>query len=189
MKKYFFEIEEEFIGNIPRLIEKFNGKKLIISLIQESRELESLYDIDEYIIYDNSDVLTGIISLEDAIINVEDNLDLLPSSYKKKVDFINHEIFENEIFKDYDYVFFLLDDIINHDLNNETIPICDSPKANKNNIICSKFEVKLVQHNKIYGFLNDNENDLVQLHENLENDKILDYNDFSFFQKIKGFLN
>lgn len=188
MKKYFFEIEEEFIGYVPKLIEKFDGKRLIISLIQQSRELERSYEIEEYVIYDNSDVLSGIISLEDAIINIDDNIDILPSSYKKKKDTVDNEIFENEIYNDYDYVFFLLDQFLNYDLNNEIIAICDHPKPDKNNIVCSKFDVKIVQDYKIYGFLNDNENDLNQVYENLENNKLLDYNEFSFFQKLMRFL-
>lgn len=188
MKKYFFEIEEEFIRYIPKIIEKFDGKKLIISLIQQSRELERSYEIEEYVIYDNSDVLAGIISLEDAIINIDDNIDILPSSYKKKKDIVDNEIFENEIYNDYDYVFFLLDQFLNYNLNNEIIDISDYPKPDKKNVVCSKFNVKAVKDNKIYGFLNDNENDLNQLYENLVNNKLLDYNEFSFFQKLLGFL-
>lgn len=188
MKKYFFIIEEEFIEYIPKLIEKFDGRKLIVSLIQESRMLERSYEIEEYVIYDNSDVLAGIISLEDAIISVDDNIDILPSSYKKKKDTVDNGIFENEIFEDYDYVFFLLDQLLDYNLNNETIAICEYPEQDKYNIICSKFNFKIIQNYKIYGFLNDNKDDLNQLYENLDNNKLLDYNQFSFFEKLKGLL-
>lgn len=188
MKKYYFLIQDDVIFYLPKLIEKFDGNKLILSLIQENRQLEKLYEIEEYVIYDNSDVLSNIISLEDAIIGIDDSTDILPSSYKKKKDSVSKELFENEIYKDYDYVFFLLDQNLNYELNNEIIAVCPKPENGYKNIVCSKFDAKIVRDNKIYGFLNDNEKDLNHLYENLENNKLLDYNKFTFFQKLKELL-
>lgn len=186
MKRYYLKIEKESIKYLPRLFDKFQGRKLILSLIQENRQLEYVYDIAEYIIYDNSDVLSGIIDLEDAIIDIDDDIDLLPSSYKSKVLDIDLESFVDGISNDYDYILIVLDDNLNYEKPNELIYVTNSPKNGENNIICSKTNIKLIKDNNIYGFLNDNEDDINNLYSNLESDKFMNYNDFSFFERLKG---
>lgn len=64
-------------------------KKLVINVLQETRELEGLFDIQDYIIYNSYDYFSGMVEFEKASIEVDDDFLWLASSHKLKEDKLN----------------------------------------------------------------------------------------------------
>lgn len=110
MKKIYFNLND----NIEEIIKQINsttGNNLVLSFIQENRKLEEIYGLLNEVIYDNQDYMTGIMSFRDISIEVNDNLDIIPSSYKIKKNTMDF----NQVLKDidelnYDNVFIIFDD-------------------------------------------------------------------------------
>lgn len=102
------------LDEIAKIISAVEGKNLIFSLIQENRKLEEYYGIIDDVIYDNQDYLTEIMTIEDIAIEINDNLDIIPSSYKIKKNSIDF----NNVLKDienldYNNIFFIFDEKLN----------------------------------------------------------------------------
>lgn len=179
---YIFKMQDlSKMKELIKLIRKFEGKSLIISFIQENRELEKELGILNEIIYDNSDYLSGTISLEYGIIEVDENLEILPSSYKQKKDEMDFSVIKEEISTfEYDNVFILIDDklkILNLD---ETIIITEKDSSDK--IISTNTSNK---SDKIIGYLIDSELD--NLKKNLLEGSLI-VKKKGLLQKIKRLL-
>lgn len=110
MKKIYFNLNDN-IEEIIKQINSITGNNLVLSFIQENRKLEEIYGLSNEVIYDNQDYMTGIMSFGDISIEVNDNLDIIPSSYKIKKNTMDF----NQVLKDidklnYDNVFIIFDD-------------------------------------------------------------------------------
>ena len=70
------------------MIKASSDKTLVINLIQEDREMEKLFDIQDLIIYNSYDYFSGLVNFDKAYIEVTDGLSWLASTYKKS----DHEI-------------------------------------------------------------------------------------------------
>lgn len=113
MKKYYININQYkfLIDKFPEILKKFSGKTLILSLIQEDRSLEKKLKISDEIIYDNSDYINGTVGFTKAIMEIDENLEILPSSYKMKktsVDF--NKILDEIDGEEYENLIVLFDD-------------------------------------------------------------------------------
>lgn len=192
MKKFYFNVDTINLSYVSNLISNFEGKKLIISLVQENRNLESHLDVIDDIIYDNSDYLSGTLTLEEAIIEVKEDIDLLPSSYKQKVDKVDFNDFDLEFLNNYNYIFYILDGkliyenikeyqvtISNRDLNNEDL----------NYVFIGDFSKSLVKKYKVYGFINDNKENLNITVNNLVNNEFIEYKKRGILDRIKGLFS
>ncbi|MFM1524958.1 MULTISPECIES: hypothetical protein [Helcococcus] len=156
MKKYYIDINQyEFlIDKFPEILNKFSGKTLILSLIQEDRSLEKKLKISDEIIFDNSDYINSTVGFAKAVMEIDDEIEILPSSYKMKetsVDFNRFiEELENE---EYENIIVLFDN---------KLDIQNKPELSKKDELMEIFE-------GIYIF-EDEEN----IDENLENNKDID---------------
>lgn len=156
MKKYYIDINQyEFlIDKFPEILNKFSGKTLILSLIQEDRSLEKKLKISDEIIFDNSDYINSTVGFAKAVMEIDDEIEILPSSYKMKetsVDFNRFiEELENE---EYENIIVLFDN---------KLDIQNKPELSKKDELMEIFE-------GIYIF-EDGEN----IDENLENNKDID---------------
>lgn len=113
MKKYFININQyEFlIDKFPEILKKFSGKTLILSFIQEDRSLEKKLKISDEIIYDNSDYINGTVGFAKAIMDIDGNIEILPSSYKmKQTSFDFNKILEELDEDEYEILVVLFDD-------------------------------------------------------------------------------
>lgn len=113
MKKYYININQYkfLIDKFPEILKKFSGKTLILSLIQEDRSLEKKLKISDEIIYDNSDYINGTVGFTKAIMEIDENIEILPSSYKMKetsVDF--NKILDEIDGEEYENLIVLFDD-------------------------------------------------------------------------------
>lgn len=133
MEKIYLNIVNN-IEMIPDYINNYKGKILIFSLIQENRNLENLFDIQDDIIYDNQDYFNNIIELENLIYEIDDKIHIVPSSYKMKISNYDFSKIINDISKlDYEYVIFLYDEKIKF----ENMPLFEkiNEKINKKSFI------------------------------------------------------
>lgn len=185
MKFYLKNLTD--VKNIKKLVEIFEGKNLIFSLIQNSRELEVDFDVSDIIIYDNSDIMVNTISIEDSIIEINENIDIIPSSYRQKTseyDFNN--ISKDLILENYDNIFFIFDENINYTNFPELIYIIDEDSkltTEKRYILTKILNVDSSKY-KVYGYLVNEKFD--ELKNNLVKNKFLLSNKKSILEKIKG---
>lgn len=110
MDKIYLQVNPQSMPkNLAEYFSKYSAKTLIVSLIQENRDLEDALGIADSIIYDNQDYLSEIIDLEDVVINVNENLDLIPSSYKIKKNKLDFDNFSRKIeeleYQNFIYIF------------------------------------------------------------------------------------
>lgn len=186
---YVIRVNDKFKKYLPNLINNMEGKNLILSLIQENRDLEMYFDIIDEIIYDNSDYLNNIVDLEQVSIEIDDNIDIVPSSYKMKVKEYDFNSILNDIESvDYDNILILIDDKldISNLPNEEIIYSSDLDNIIENEKLIITDNNRVYDNNKIYGYLNDNESDLKILIDNLQNNTLLNPQKKSFIQRIKG---
>ena len=186
---YVIRVNDKFKKYLPNLMNNMEGKNLILSLIQENRDLEMYFDIIDEIIYDNSDYLNNIVDLEQVSIEIDDNIDIVPSSYKMKVKEYDFNSILNDIESvDYDNILILIDDKldISNLPNEEIIYSSDLDNIIENKKLIITDNNRVYDNNKIYGYLNDNESDLKILIDNLQNNTLLNPQKKSFIQRIKG---
>lgn len=109
--KYILSLEKESdnIKLLPEVFKKFEGRSLLISFIQESRKLEEVFDVEDFIIYDASDFLLGIADFDKVVTEIDDYMDIVPSTYKKKIEEIDIEAFDFEDLSKYNNIFIILD--------------------------------------------------------------------------------
>lgn len=184
--KIYLDLKINELQQIKNLIDLFDGRKIIVSLIQNSRKLESILDVSDFIIYDNSDIMVKIISSEDAVIEVDENLDLIPSSYKKKTDKFDYNILSIDFIDDYDFAFILFDENIEYINKPKTIIVKEDASniSEKNQYILLKKEKINYEKYNIVGYLQTQH--LQELKDNIQNNKKIEKVNKSFFEKIKG---
>lgn len=187
---------DKFYNNFTKFLRLINEEILVLSFIQESRKLEDVLDVSDLIIYDNSDFLNNTIDLEDSFIEVDENIELLPSSYKMKVNNLDYKIIEDKLIKEeynrFKYVFILFDNKL--DIFNEPdyIYIFDKLDGKKETlykdlgiISLDKSDVNI--DSKIIGFLTDENDDLEILLDNLINNNFIEVKETeSIIEKIKN---
>lgn len=114
MNRFYLDTKKIKLENITDLLNQLTSSTLIVSLIQENRKLEDKLGIADYVIYDNQDYISRVLTLEDAVIEVDDNIDILASSYKIKVNDFDFNILSNDLnVLEYDNVIVLFDDKLN----------------------------------------------------------------------------
>lgn len=111
MQNKYIEIDnDKDIEIFVKDIKETQEKTLIISLIQENRKLEEFFEVLDYVIYDNQDYISEIIDLDGALLQVNDYIDLLPSSYKIKTESVDLDQIASDIEKlEYQNVFYIID--------------------------------------------------------------------------------
>ena len=186
MKKYYIDINQyEFlIEKFPEILNKFSGKTLILSLIQEDRSLEKKLNISDEIIFDNSDYINSTVGFAKAVMEIDDEIEILPSSYKMKqtsVDFSRFiEELENE---EYENIIVLFDD---------KLEIQNKPELSKKDELMEIFEGIYIFENEenIYVNIENNKDidDLVEKENKVEIERDInkeDVKNISIFEKIK----
>ncbi|QUY64599.1 hypothetical protein GUI37_03400 [Helcococcus kunzii] len=196
MRRIYFDTNKksEFIKRFPEILKSVSGKSLIISLIQENRELEDVLDVLDMIIYDNSDYISNIIDFDKAILELDDENYLLPSSYKMKNTDFDFELLNKDIesFLDEEIknIFILFDDNLKIDNKPDTIKIVDENSEEANNVIIIGKNHNIDKFSNIRGFLNDDEDDFNELIENIINDNyIIKKEKKGILEKIKGLFS
>ncbi|MGY3756657.1 hypothetical protein ACWOAQ_08490 [Helcococcus kunzii] len=196
MRRIHFDTNKksEFIKRFPEILKSVSGKSLIISLIQENRELEDALDVLDMIIYDNSDYISNIIDFDKAILELDDENYLLPSSYKMKNTDFDFELLNKDIesFLDEEIknIFILFDDNLKIDNKPDTIKIVDENSEEANNVIIIGKNHNIDKFSNIRGFLNDDEDDFNELIENIINDNyIIKKEKKGILEKIKGLFS
>ncbi|EHR34690.1 hypothetical protein [Helcococcus kunzii] len=196
MRRIYFDTNKksEFIKRFPEILKSVSGKSLIISLIQENRELEDALDVLDMIIYDNSDYISNIIDFDKAILELDDENYLLPSSYKMKNTDFDFELLNKDIesFLDEEIknIFILFDDNLKIDNKPDTIKIVDENSEEANNVIIIGKNHNIDKFSNIRGFLNDDEDDFNELIENIINDNyIIKKEKKGILEKIKGLFS
>lgn len=123
MDKIYLQVNPQSMPkNLAEYFSKYSAKTLIVSLIQENRDLENALGVADSIIYDNQDYLSGIIDLEEVIINVNENLDLIPSSYKIKKNELDFNDFSRKIEElEYDNFIYIFSDHADFKLDNKPV--------------------------------------------------------------------
>ncbi|WP_100065086.1 hypothetical protein [Miniphocaeibacter massiliensis] len=92
-----------YISSLSSFLSK-DAKVLVVNM-DDNRDLEILFEVENYIIYDNLDYFSQICNLEQGKTEVNDNLDILPSAFKKDKYTLKDEDYKklNNI-KGYDYL-------------------------------------------------------------------------------------
>lgn len=196
MRRIYFDTNKksEFIKRFPEILKSVSGKSLIISLIQENRELEDALDVLDMIIYDNSDYISNMIDFDKAILELDDENYLLPSSYKMKNTDFDFELLnkDKESFLDEEIknIFILFDYNLKIDNKPDTIKIVDENSEEANNVIIIGKNYSIDKFSNIRGFLNDDEDDFNELIENIINDNyIIKKEKKGILEKIKGLFS
>ena len=128
---FYYEMINKNYDRLISLIEDCNEKKLIVSLLQETRELEKRLGVENEIIFDNSDVMMETIDFEDAIIEINENTDILPSSYRKKCDEYDFNEIKANFNGEYEHIFVIFDDKISYKNKPNTMIIKDTNNNSK----------------------------------------------------------
>lgn len=196
MRRIYFDTNKksEFIKRFPEILKSVSGKSLIISLIQENRELEDALDVLDMIIYDNSDYISNIIDFDKAVLELDDENYLLPSSYKMKNTDFDFELLNKDIesFLDEEIknIFILFDNNLKIDNKPDTIKIVDENSEESNNVIIIGKNHNIDKFSNIRGFLNDDKDDFNELIENIINDNyIIKKDKKGILEKIKGLFS
>lgn len=115
MKGIFISSEDKarkhlYISSLSSFLSK--DKKVLIINMEENRELEIFYDIEDFIIYDYLDFFSGNCELDQVIQEIDDNIDLIPSAFKLDKYRLNKKDYKKIYnLKEYDYL------IINGDIS------------------------------------------------------------------------
>lgn len=161
---------------------KLEGRNLIIDTVVGQRKLPIKYHIEDQIVYDFYDYLKGDINLYKAIIEINDNLDFVPSSYIEGKDNFDQEILDNlsKEFEEYDYVLLNSNDYFNEFKfdNTDNIIVGEDGLEGNNYFITDK---KI--SSRIYTKSNLDYQKAFELYKNKEEFKP------SFVQKIKELFN
>lgn len=108
-----------YISSLSSFLSK-DSKVLIINM-ENSRNLEIEFELEDFIIYDNLDYFKGVCDLDQSLQEINENLFLMPSAFKtdkyemKKDDFQNIDKIES-----FDYII-LNGEEINEDIDNMDI--------------------------------------------------------------------
>ncbi len=86
-----------YISSLSSFLSK-DGKVLIINM-DNNRDLEIEFEIEDFIIYDNLDYFKGICDLEQSIQEVDENIFLMPSAFKT-----DKYVMDNKDFKSIDKI-------------------------------------------------------------------------------------
>ncbi|HHX71255.1 MAG: hypothetical protein WAO56_09900 [Miniphocaeibacter sp.] len=102
MKKIYISSEDKtrkylYISSLSSFLSK--DKKVLIINMEGNRDLEIYFGIEDYIIYDYLDYFSGICDLDQSILELNDNLMIMPSAYKR-----DKYIMENEDFSKIDNI-------------------------------------------------------------------------------------
>jgi septum site-determining protein MinD len=89
-------------------LSKANKKVVIVEFSERNKSISEYLDLDEQIIYDLKDALDGVCSIDQAIVNIADKVDILPTPrLKEKLNEIEISYFNkliSELERYYDYV-------------------------------------------------------------------------------------
>lgn len=155
-------------------------KMLIIDLNHENRELEIAMQVEDFVVFDVLDYLSGMTDFNQSVLEVNDNIDIMPSAYRedkyiaenKDYDKLNKEISDRE----YDYILIEsnLDKLKNLTEMVDTLIYIDNGSANYN---LSMFDE--IKGDKFYIF-NEIEREKISSFER----KDIDEKNFKFIGKI-----
>lgn len=163
------------VSSFSRLIPN-NKKIIIVNLNHENRGLETAMKVEDFVIFDILDYMSGEVDIEKSILKIDENIDILPSAYDEEKYKCEKEDYEKLVTKleelGYDYV------IIESNLDNinklqpliEKLIYIDNGKAN----------YKLSIFNDINGEKN-------YIYNEVEKDKISSFEEIDI--KENGFLN
>lgn len=168
------DIGKTIIG-IKLGIELSTRKKnvLLMDLSSGKRKISEYFKVDENIIYDIKDALDGTCSIEQAVLEINDNLSLLPyPRVNNKLDVIRTEKFARLVEKtaeSYDYILIDIDNFIL-----------------ANYISCTKIDAMMMVNNNDYSSVKEinNYNDIAE-RLNIKN-KILIINRYNKKNAAKG---
>lgn len=74
-----------------------NHNLLLVNLTQENRELEKLFEIESFIIYNSYDYFLDTCDLEKAIYEIDDTIHILPSTVKSEDTTIDLSILDKDL--------------------------------------------------------------------------------------------
>lgn len=102
MRKIYISSEDKtrkylYISSLSSFLSK--DKKVLIINMEGNRDLEIYFEIEDYIIYDYLDYFSGICDLDQSTLELNDNLMIMPSAYKR-----DKYIMENEDFSKIDNI-------------------------------------------------------------------------------------
>ena len=92
-----------YIASLSSFLSKDN--EVLIINMEKDRELEMLFEVEDYIIYDNLDYFSEVSDLEQSVTEIEDNLDILPSAFKlEKYEMQEEDYKKITLIENYDYI-------------------------------------------------------------------------------------
>lgn len=98
-------------------LSKANKKVVIVEFSERNKSISEYLELDEQIIYDLKDALDGVCSIDQAIVNIADKVDILPTPrLKEKLNEIEISYFNkmiSELERYYDYVILEVSKLIN----------------------------------------------------------------------------
>lgn len=108
MKKIYISSEDKtrkylYISSLSSFLSKDN--KVLIINMENNRDLEIYFKIEDYIIYDYLDYFSGICDLDQGTLDLNDNLMIMPSAYRSDKYIMTDEDFNKiDNILEFDYI-------------------------------------------------------------------------------------